>query len=102
MSKVVTINQDKLLMLKETVASNSNIASHNDYCSKLTETAPEVDEYEIGDEGNNPLVGGNCYHVNESTSFDSYEIGAVKYSWDFDEEEYQECMDEEFRSGKQV
>ena len=62
MSKVVTINQDKLLMLKETVASNSN----NDYCSKLTETAPEVDEYEIGDEGGNPLVGGNFYHVNEA------------------------------------
>ena len=62
MSKIVTINQDKLLMLKETVASNSN----NDYCSKLTETAPEVDEYEIGDEGGNPLVGGNFYHVNEA------------------------------------
>lgn len=92
MSKVVTINQDKLLMLKETVASNSNIASHNDYCSKLTETAPEVDEYEIGDEGNNPPVGGNFYHVNESTSFDSSEIGAVNYSWDFDEEEYQEWL----------
>ena len=66
MSKTVTINQDKLLMLKETVASDSNIASHNDYCSELTEAAPEVDEYEIGDEGSNPPVGGNFYHVNES------------------------------------
>lgn len=92
MSKTVTINQDKLLMLKETVASDSNIASHNDYCSELTEAAPEVDEYEIGDEGNNPPVGGNFYHVNESTSFDSSEIGAVNYSWDFDEEEYQEWL----------
>lgn len=71
MSKTVTINQDKLLMLKETVASDSNITSHNDYCSELTEAAPEVDEYEIGDEGSNPLVGGNFYHVNESTNFDS-------------------------------
>ena len=66
MSKTVTINQDKLLMLKETVASDSNIASHNDYCSELTEAAPEVDEYEIGDEGSNPPVGGNFYHVNEA------------------------------------
>lgn len=92
MSKTVTINQDKLLMLKETVASDSNITSHNDYCSELTEAAPEVDEYEIGDEGNNPPVGGNFYHVNESTSFDSSEIGAVNYSWDLDEEEYQEWL----------
>lgn len=92
MSKTVTINQDKLLMLKETMASDSSIASHNDYCSELTEAAPEVDEYEIGDEGNNPPVGGNFYHVNESTSFDSSEIGAVNYSWDFDEEEYQEWL----------
>ncbi len=92
MSKTVTINQDKLLMLKETVASDSSITSHNDYCSELTEAAPEVDEYEIGDEGNNPPVGGNFYHVNESTSFDSSEIGAVNYSWDFDEEEYQEWL----------
>ena len=66
MSKTVTINQDKLLMLKETVASDSNITSHNDYCSELTEAAPEVDEYEIGDEGSNPPVGGNFYHVNEA------------------------------------
>jgi hypothetical protein len=86
MSKTVTINQDKLFMLKETVASDNNITNHNNYCSELTEAAPEVDEYEIGDEGNNPPVGGNFYHVNESTSFDSSEIGAVNYSWDFDEE----------------
>jgi len=66
MSKTVAINQDKLLMLKETVASDSNIASHDSYCSELTEAAPEVDEYEIGDEGSNPPVGGNFYHVNES------------------------------------
>lgn len=92
MSKTVTINQDKLLMLKETVASDTTITSHNDYCSELTEAAPEVDEYEIGDEGSNPPVGGNFYHVNESTSFDSSEIGAVNYSWDFDEEEYQEWL----------
>ena len=62
------------------------------YESVIKEAAPEVDEYEIGDEGSNPPVGGNFYHVNESTSFDSSEIGAVNYSWDFDEEEYQEWL----------
>lgn len=60
------------------------------YENVIKEAAPEVDEYEIGDEGSNPPVGGNFYHVNESISFDSSEIGAVNYSWDFDEEEYQE------------
>ena len=62
------------------------------YENVIKEAAPEVDEYEIGDEGSNPPVGGNFYHVNESTSFDSSEIGAVNYSWDFDEEEYQEWL----------
>lgn len=46
------------------------------YENVIKEAAPEVDEYEIGDEGSNPPVGGNFYHVNESTSFDSSEIGA--------------------------
>ena len=62
------------------------------YENVIKEAAPEVDEYEIGDEGSNPPVGGNFYHVNESTSFDSSEIGTVNYSWDFDEEEYQEWL----------
>lgn len=62
------------------------------YENVIKEAAPEVDEYEIGGEGSNPPVGGNFYHVNESTSFDSSEIGAVNYSWDFDEEEYQEWL----------
>ena len=62
------------------------------YENVIKEAAPEVDEYEIGDEGSNPPVGGNFYHVNESTSFDTSEIGGVNYSWDFDEEEYQEWL----------
>ena len=72
MAKTVTINQDRLLMLKETMASDSNIASHDSYCSELMEAAPEVNEYEIGEESDTesdtPVFGGNYYHVSESAS----------------------------------
>lgn len=60
----------------------------------MNEAAPEVDEYEIGAESDNPPVGGNGYHINESASFDSSEIGGVDYSWDFDEDEYKEWLEE--------
>lgn len=89
MGKSVIINQDKLLMLKETMASNGKVVSHKDIC--VNEAAPEVDEYEIGAEEDSP-VGGAYYHVNESANFDTSEIGGVNYSWDFDEEEYQEWL----------
>lgn len=58
----------------------------------VNEAAPEVDEYEIGQESDNPPVGGNYCHINEGANFDSSEIGAVNYSWDFDEDEYQEWL----------
>ena len=79
MGKSVIIDENKLNVLKQ---------------SEITEAAPEVDEYEIGAESDNPPVGGNGYHINESASFDSSEIGAVNYSWDFDEDEYQEWLQE--------
>lgn len=42
----------------------------------LKEVAPEVDEYTIGDEGSNPPVGGNFYHVDENLDLevDSSEV----------------------------
>jgi len=79
MSKNVIINENKLNVLKQ---------------SEIFEAAPEVDEYEIGAESDNPPVGGNGYHINESASFDSSEIGGVNYSWDFDEDEYKEWLEE--------
>ena len=79
MGKSVIIDENKLNVLKQ---------------SEITEAAPEVDEYEIGAESDNPPVGGNGYHINESATFDSSEIGAVNYSWDFDEDEYQEWLQE--------
>ena len=69
MGKSVIINQDKLLMLKETMASNGKIVSHKDIC--VNEAAPEVDEYEIGGEENAP-IGGVYYHVNENRYDDLY------------------------------
>jgi hypothetical protein len=95
MGKSVIINQDKLLMLKENMVSNGNVASHKDIC--VNEAAPEVDKYEIGGEEDSP-VGGVYYHstnednINESMNFDTSEIGGVNYTWDFDEEEYQEWL----------
>ena len=95
MGKSVIINQDKLLMLKENMVSNGNVASHKDIC--VNEAAPEVDKYEIGGEEDSP-VGGVYYHstnednINESVNFDTSEIGGVNYTWDFDEEEYQEWL----------
>lgn len=68
----------------------------------LNEASPEVDEYEIGQESDNPPLGGNFYHINESTNFDSSEIGGVNYSWDFDEEGYQEWLvDAEYENNQE-
>lgn len=38
--------------------------------SMLNEVTPEVDEYEIGDEGTNPPLGGNFYHVSENLEYE--------------------------------
>lgn len=42
----------------------------------LKEVAPEVDKFTIGDEGSNPPVGGNFYHVDENLDLevDSSEV----------------------------
>ena len=49
----------------ENMATDGDIGSHNTYVSNVNEARPEVDEYQIGDEGSNPPIGGNYYHVNE-------------------------------------
>jgi len=60
----VTINESDLLKIKENmVGSSKPTASRNAIC--VTEAAPEVDEYELGQESDNPPVGGNYCHVNE-------------------------------------
>lgn len=62
MGKTITINQDSLITLKENMVGINNV-SHNTVC--VNEATPEVDEYELGQETDNPPVGGNYCHVNE-------------------------------------
>ena len=55
MVKVVKIGEERLASLKERL---------------MGEAAPEVDEYEIVDDGSNPPLGGNYYHVKENIEFE--------------------------------
>ena len=63
MKKIVTFNESDLLKIKESMVGSSNTASHNTIC--VTEARPEVDEFELGQESDNPPLGGNYCHVNE-------------------------------------
>lgn len=67
MGKKLYITDNQLIALRESMAN-----CHADSCYAVNEAAPEVDEYEIGDEGNNPPVGGNFYHVSEGIDFDDH------------------------------
>ena len=62
MGKTITINQNSLLAIKESMVGINDV-SHNNVC--VNEAAPEVDEFEIGQESDNPPVGGNFCHVEE-------------------------------------
>ena len=64
MAKYITIKEDSLRVIKESMVGSSNTASHNTVC--VMEARPEVDEFELGQESDNPPVGGNYCHVNES------------------------------------
>jgi len=70
MAKTVIMDENRLLNLKEELngVGDENVA--NTTAIDITEARPEVDEYEIGDEGSNPPVGGNFYHVNENLDFE--------------------------------
>lgn len=64
MGKLITLKEKDLLTIKENMVGSSNsIASHNTNC--VMEARPEVDEFELGQESDNPPVGGNYSHVNE-------------------------------------
>ena len=58
------------------MVGSSNTASHNTVC--VTEAAPEVDEFELGQESDNPPVGGNYCHVNES-KYDIISLAIERY-----------------------
>lgn len=76
MAKSITIKEDSLRAIRESMVGSSNTASHNTVC--VTEAAPEVDEFELGQESDNPLVGGNYCHVNES-KYDIISLAIERY-----------------------
>lgn len=109
MGRKVVINEDRLRILKEQVANSIESVSLDSHAHKVDEAAPEVDEYEIGDEGNNPPMGGNYYHINEGycssnlASIDLSDVGEVEYEWNFDEDDYNEwLLDNEFADSEEA
>ena len=91
MNKKVYIEEDKLMKLKNAMASNST--SHSAF---MSEDRPpyEEDEFEIGGEGGN----NDFFHVNEGycssklKNIDLSEVGRVECECYFDEEEYNEWL----------
>ena len=67
MGKTITINQDSLIAIKENMVGINDV-SHNTVC--VNEARPEVDEFELGQESDNPPVGGNYSHVAENIDFE--------------------------------
>ena len=63
MGKTITINQDSLLKIKESMVGTNNV-SHTLVC--VNEARPEVDKFELGQESDNPPVGGNYTHIEEN------------------------------------
>lgn len=60
------------------MVGGSNTASHNTIC--VNEARPEVDEFELGQESDNPPVGGNYCHVTENNNgFANREMDRVDY-----------------------
>ena len=63
MRKSIIVRENDLLKIKKNMVGSSNTASHNTVC--VNEARPEVDEFELGQESDNPPLGGNYSHVNE-------------------------------------
>jgi hypothetical protein len=79
MGKTITINQDSLMVIKENMVGINDV-SHNPVC--VNEASAEVDEFEIGEESDNPPVGGNFYHVAENINLevDSSDVDLSSFS----------------------
>lgn len=99
MGKTIVINQDSLVTLKENMVGTSSV-SHNTVC--VNEVRAEVDKYQLGQESDNPPMGGNYAHAEETikesygnkiSNIDLSEVGEVVCEdWTYDEEEYQEWL----------
>ena len=99
MGKTIILNQNSLIAIKESMVGTNNV-SHTLVC--VNEARPEVDEFELGQESDNPLVGGNYAHVEENLqegycisnlkNIDLSDVGKVECQADFDDEEYNEWL----------
>lgn len=87
MAKKVYIGENDLMKIKSSMAGNN--VSHRTFVSE-DKPPYEEDEFEIGAEGGN----NDFFHINESrlTHIDLSEVGLVEYEWYFDEEEYEEWL----------
>ena len=106
MGKTITFGENRLLTLKDRINEimvGTDGVSHNGVSHDINEASAEVDEFELGQESNNPPVGGNYCHVEESieeggygctiSNYDMSEVGEVQCEdWTYDEEEYQEWL----------
>lgn len=105
MGKTITFGENKLLTLKDRINEimvGTTSVSHNLVSHDINEASAEVDEFELGQESNNPPVGGNYCHVEETikesygnkiSNIDLSEVGEVVCEdWTYDEEEYQEWL----------
>ena len=105
MGKTITFGENRLLTLKDRINEimvGANGINHNLVSHDINEASAEVDEFELGQETNNPPVGGNYCHVEETikesygnkiSNIDLSEVGEVVCEdWTYDEEEYQEWL----------
>lgn len=67
MNKTIIVNQDSLIKIKESMVGTDNV-SHTLVC--VNEARPEVDKFELGQESDNPPVGGNYAHVEENVEIE--------------------------------
>lgn len=98
MKKTVYIGENNLVKIKNAMAGES--ISHSAF---MREDKPpyEKDEYEIGGEGSN----NDFFHINENRlrGIDLCDVGAVNYEWYFDEDEYEEWLqDNEITDSEEV
>ena len=110
MNKTIILNQDSLIKIKESMVGTDDV-SHTLVC--VNEARPEVDEFELGQESDNPPVGGNFCHVEETVNegychsklknIDLSDVGKVECECDFDEDEYNEWLvDNELTDSQEV
>ena len=71
MGKSITLREDSLMAIKNSMVGTNSV-SHNSIC--VNEARPEVDKYELGQESDNPPVGGNYCHVADEGSINESKI----------------------------